>query len=270
MMKSLLYVGMLLLLSLPGFSQNTYTLSLPERGELDIDVYDASVQVNGIEGTSAMVTFLKEGARKPASSRELPHYDVRWEDDKLRIFKKKSHRIKGILIQIDIPKHFSCRVKTHFGKKVEIQDVVGDVVVDAYFGEVNIQDCHGRIEVNSFEGLVTLKELSNSAIVHNTEGDIQASFQQLPPGFTSIFSSNKGHIQIKLESNVKLLIALDTYFGKIDSQFQLGIPDAKAFPQLPARSSFSYRTINRGANDVRLTVKNYFGNIELLKTKHAE
>ncbi|MDW3648967.1 MAG: DUF4097 family beta strand repeat-containing protein [Bacteroidia bacterium] len=257
----------ILLLSLLSstFAQHRYEIPMAEKGELSIDVYDASIRVIGVAGKNASVEILKEGSEKPASNKEIPHYDVKKEGNKLQIVKKESYRIKNILILVKIPWNFSCKLDTYYGKDLEVSNMKADLLADAYYGNVSVKNCDARIEVNSFEGLLKLDDLKESVIAHNTEGDIQASFQHIPASFSSIFSSNKGNIKIKLNTNEKLLVAMDTYFGKINSQFKLGIPDASELPNPDRKNKLSFRTINQGSKAKVLTIKNYFGNIDLLK-----
>jgi len=264
-MKRISFLIGLLLLSLSCLAQHSYEIALPEKGELNIDVYDASIRVMGVAGTTASVEILKEGSEKPASNKEIPHYDIKKDGNKLLIEKKESYRIKDILILVKIPWNFSCKLETYYGKKLEVSDIKSDVLADAYYGDISVKNCEARIEVNSFEGLLKLDGLQESVIAHNTEGDIEATFAKIPASFSSIFSSNKGNISIELKANENLLVAMDTYFGKINSQFKLGIPDASELPNPGLKNKLSYRSLNQGSKEKVLTIKNYFGNINLRK-----
>lgn len=259
----------LLLHGLYGLGQSSYDIPLPDKGELSVDVYDASIRVIGISGNEASVKILQYGSNKPANTKQSPNYDVKLEGNKLLVFKKEGTPsgggLRNILIEVKIPTSYACKLNTYYGKSLKVEGVNGDLILDNYYGGIEVKDPGGRLEVNSFESLVSLQGLKASAIVHSTDGNIQARFEEIPPNFASIFSSNEGNISISLPGDASLIVGMDTFNGKIESDFKLGIPAGDFSAKKGFNPKFSYRSINQGDSQSFLTIKNYFGNINLLK-----
>lgn len=236
-------------------------LSFPDqKGILKINVYDNPIQVTTYTGNTVIVELLeigKKNTKNKLSSGQL-EFDFKEENNEVTIFKREGKRVTNIQLIIKVPHTFDIQAKTYYGRFIQIENITGNIKVEAYYGDIKLTNIIGNIEAKSFSGMIHLKEIVGTIVVNNTQGYTKAVLNQLLVNGSYIFSSNKGDIEIIIPKDAKANLDFDSYSGKVISDFQFGL-NLKEGSKNVDRGLLK-RTIN-GGGSAAITIQSHFGDI---------
>jgi|GEM_PF-5535214 len=229
-------------LSILSGQSNQYDIPLSQTsaaGLLEIDVYNAAIKVEGYDGA---VVQLYIHDKRLDKRRKAPDflYDIVEKDNHITIEARERPRIKGIRLELKVPRNFSVKLSTYWGPKIEVSGLQGEVEANGHFSDLLLSD------------------LRENVVAATKEGRIQAKFQQLKTDGIVYISNYKGNTELSLPKATKATLLLDNYFGKYDSEFKLAL-DTR--PDKKNSSKFIHRLLNGGGTEVKLI--NYFGNIKI-------
>ncbi len=240
-MKAVTYLFSVLLTFSLGSQNNpaeqmTILLSNPgEPGYLTINHHKGSIRVTGYPGESVII-------------RASMRFGVVEESIRLGAVESNNYvvinttpRHRTIDLDIDVPYHFSLRLKN---------DDNGDITVDGLSGEM---------EISNINGDISLKDISGSAMLDTVDGDITVQFKEIAPGMPMAFSSVEGNIDITFPKNANALIK-----AKADSGYILNDFTQKKERQT-TQSTWSYDKLNDGGAE--MIIRSFLGNIHIRRQK---
>jgi hypothetical protein len=226
---------------------NTYDIPLSKPGApglLEIDVYNAAIEVEGSDDRHATLTIRdrRTGKDKRFGAPDFL-YDVVETNNHITIVNREGSapRIKGLTLELRVPRNFSVKLSTYFGPSLEVAGLHGELEVEGYFTDL------------------VLKDLQQNVVASTREGKIEANFDRITESSIVFISNYKGNTEIRLPPTTKATLLMDNYFGTFDSDFQLGLDTNPASKDQRAGSKFIRRTVNGGGTEIKLI--NYFGDI---------
>lgn len=221
---------------------NQYDIPLSSPGEaglLEIDVYNAGIEVEGYEGAVVQLSIQDKRTKKGRRTPEFL-YDIIEKDNHVSIIAKERPRIKGIQLVLKVPRNFSTKLTTYWGPAIEVRGLQGEVEANGHFTDLQLFD------------------LRENVVATTKEGRIQARFQKLKADSIIFVSNYNGNTEVSFPRSTKATLLLDNFFGKYDSDFKLTL-DTR--PDKKNASKFIHRLLNGGGPEVKLI--NYFGNINI-------
>jgi hypothetical protein len=142
-------------------------------------------------------------------------------------------------------------------------------------GRIVVENVSGEVEVNAANGDVTLRNVSGNAVVHTMSGDIEATIAKVSPDKPLSFSNMGGDIDITLPADTKADLRLKSQMGNIYSDFDVALKPAPQRVEETGKTELGkyrisfdkgiYGTINGGGQEISLTTFN--GNIYLRRQK---
>lgn len=221
---------------------NQYDIPLSQPGVaglLEIDVYNAAIKVEGYDGAVVQLFLIDKRLDKRRKAPDFL-YDIVEKDNHITIEARERPRIKGIRLELKVPRNFSVKLTTYWGPKIEVNGLLGEVEANGHFTDLQLSD------------------LRENVVAATKEGRIISKFQQLKTDGIIYISNYKGNTEVSLPKASKATLLLDNYFGKYDSEVKLTL-DTR--PNKKNASKFIHRLLNGGGTEVKLI--NYFGNIKI-------
>ena len=222
---------------------NTYDIPLSNPGEpglLEIDIYNAAIIVVGNDKEHATLTIRDRRLLKNMRFGAPDFlYDIVETDNHITIVNQgeSAPRIKGIALELQVPRNFSVKLSTYFGPSLEVAGLQGELEVEGYFTDL------------------VLKDLQQNVVASTRDGKVEAVFDQVTESSIIFISNYKGDTEIQLPQDTRATLLMDNHFGSFKSDFRLGL-DTR-----PGRkdSELIRRTVNGGGPEIKLV--NYFGDI---------
>ena len=236
-MKAATYIFSILLTFSLG-SQNDHTeqitilLSNPdEPGHLTVNHHKGSIRVTGYPGASVIVRASMRFGNVEESIR------LGAVESNNHIVINATPRHRTIDLDIEVPYHFSLRLKNDDN------------------GHITAEGLSGEMEISNINGDISLKEISGSAILDTVDGDITVQFKEIAPGLPMAFSSVEGHIDITFPRDANALTKARADSGYILNDF------AHKKERQTAESTWSYGKLNDGGAEIVL--RSFLGNIHI-------
>jgi DUF4097 and DUF4098 domain-containing protein YvlB len=136
---------------------------------------------------------------------------------------------------------------------------------------ISVDNVEGDIEVNAINGSVELTNIAGSVVANSMNGKVAVSFQNIAAGKPMSFTSMNGNVDVTLPAAAKANLKMRTGNGGIYTDFDIQMmQQANSTPdQTPRRRVRVEKnvtgTINGGGADFDLRSQN--GNIYLRKAK---
>ena len=174
-------------------------------GTLHANLLYGSITVQGTEGD---VVVVEARMRDPASGHATGLYIVEEPGNVMRVIVNN----RTIDLRIRVPIHTSLKLATNND------------------GDIRVAQVQSEIEASNLNGAVTHTRIAGTAVVDALNDDITVAFTRVDPGKPMSFSTLNGDIDVTLPRDVQADVYLETEYGTIASDFELG-------PAPPSRRS---------------------------------
>lgn len=208
-------------------------------GTLHANLLYGSITVQGYEGDAVIV---EARMRDAASERATGLYIVEEAGNVMRVIVNN----QPIDLHIQVPVNTSLKVATNND------------------GDIQVDEIQGEVEASNLNGAVTLTRIAGAAVVDAMNDDITVAFTHVDPDKPMSFSTLNGDIDVTFPSDVQANVYVETEYGTISSDFDLG-------PALPSRTSSTPHRRGRwhtiGSGGPAFMFINANGNISLRKRR---
>jgi len=202
----------------------TVPLSDPgERGILEIDLVNGSIEVSGYDGKEVVIKAVskegnyedddwhhkrdndditeKEGLKRiPSNSMEI---EVEERNNKVSV--ECNSWKQGIDFKVQVPTNFDLQLST------------------VNSGDIAVENVNGTMELNNVNGEVTANNVSGSAIIDTVNGKIEASFKSVSGDAPMAFTTLNGKVDITLPASVNATFKMKSDRGEIYSDFDMNV-----------------------------------------------
>ncbi|MEL7122853.1 MAG: hypothetical protein AAFO07_25625 [Bacteroidota bacterium] len=210
-------------------------------GLVKIDVYNAGIRVKAHDYNTVNLRIIdKRGVLTNKKGSPEFHNQILEEDNKILIVNRERSRMKGLFIELELPRNFSVNLETYFGPMIEVEGLQGEVEVKGYWTDV------------------TLQQLTGNVIASTNIGKMKLELDVVNPSNTYFLSCYKKDLEIFLPAQASAYFVMDNNFGRFDSDFKLQL-DTKEL----AKGNYIRRVLNGGGAEMKLI--NYFGKILIRK-----
>ena len=269
-MKSiLLTITLILLIALGGANgQDKGEMLIPlsnpgTKGDLRVSVKRGSITVTGANRQDVLIKYqaleskhgdnntdrTKDGLQRISSgSIDL---EVGENGNKVSVISDSWN--KGIALIIEVPKTFDLNLDTYNGGFIKVDNIMGEVILENYNGEITAKGISGSVSANTYNGEIIIELLKVS------------------PDVPMSFSTYNGDVDITLPSSSKADFKLKTNQGEIYSGFSMDLIKSEPVKRTDSKSG-TYKVyiddwvrgkINGGGSEI--VMKNYNGDIYIRK-----
>ncbi|MFA6084654.1 DUF4097 family beta strand repeat-containing protein [Mucilaginibacter sp.] len=250
---SLLIIAIVALLNIQTVKSQNKELSVKltdpaKAGKLSIELFVGSIKIVAYAGKDVIVSG--DGPYLPGKAGQNP---VRDSTKKLSDFISQDNNLVRIKVEkfdimnlvIKVPRNFSLVLKTQAQGNIDVENVNGDQ------------------EISVVSGNITLFNIGGSVSVNNTTGTIKVDMNAVNMNAHLVLSSVMGTITLKLPSDQKANVKLQSDFAAIHSDFDIDEGSADQKPK-----SIIHRTIGKiNGGGTEIYVKSVGGDIYLKKKK---
>ncbi len=211
-----------ILLGLPSQAQNDGKLEIPlsqpeKRGLLKVDIKVGSINVEGYEGKTVLVSYVAKGKNVKSNQKSkeglvrIPGstLDLEVTEHQNQVIIDSNSYSKGVDLTIKVPKNFDLSVDTYNDGNIYVTNIIGEVVAENY------------------NGSITLENISGLGLADTYNGDIKVRFNELIPDRPLAYHSYNGDIDITLPDAIKADFKMKTTQGEIYSAFDMAIKPVK-------------------------------------------
>ena len=232
-------------------------------GKLKVGLHRGSIKIDGYNGNEVVVTVIhnidedKEEDEKNRKSRDglrrIPNtaaeFNITERDNFVRIQDVDN---KESNFEIKVPNRFSLSLSAHHDGYVEVNDVIGEIEVQAH---------HDDIVLNRLGGSVT-------ANTHH--GEIKVTFQSVSSDTPMAFSTYHGDIDITFPANVNAFAKIKTTKGEIYTDFDMDMKPQSALVESGTSKGTKIQvggwlTGNLGAGGAEYLFNTYRGDVIIRK-----
>ena len=114
---------------------------------------------------------------------------------------------------IKVPKELAYDIRNKFGD-IGLDDLSGDIEVEAEFGNVEIEDFQGDLQVENSQGEVRIKDITGKAVINNEHGQTFFISSDSVTQDISIFNRH-GNLTIELPFSQQGVFRTESRFGQI-------------------------------------------------------
>ncbi|MEM7510468.1 MAG: DUF4097 family beta strand repeat-containing protein [Bacteroidota bacterium] len=182
-----------------------------KRGVLRVEVHRGTVAVKGTNRDDVLVTY-ESLSRKSSQPQETKNglkkitgggidLEIRENDNKVVV--DVEHSSNPVALVIEVPKDFDLKIGTHHIGNVALENINGEIVIDAHHGGVSAKDISGSLVANSWHG------------------DIKVAFNEVASDIPMAFTTYHGDVELMLPSSAKADLKLRTDKGDIFSGFDV-------------------------------------------------
>ena len=238
-----------------------------ERGILEIDVVNGSIDVEGYDGKEVIIKAVSQ-----ANKKDNDHNRHRRPDKAAEGMK----RISANSIEIEVTERDN-NVEVESNSWNQGIDFLIQVPVDFDLklstvnqGDISVNGVNGSLELNNVNGEVVAENISGSAIIDTVNGKIKTSFNSVSDDEPMAFTTLNGNVDITLPASVKATFKMKSDQGEIYSDFDMDV--SKSGPQVDKSrkggfkvtiENWVYGDINGGGPEFLLNNMN--GNIYIRK-----
>ncbi len=184
-----------------------------EEGMLDASSHRGSIKVEAHSGKDVIVKLYpddddydeyrsgKKSGLKKISAGSFSA-DIEEDDNYVHIRTGSQNEVH---MEILVPANFSLKLGTHHNGLVTVENVKGD------------------IEVNAHHGSVELRGLGSSASVNTHHGEIVATFDNIDNSKPMAFTTYHGDVDLTLPPNVNFISKIKTTKGDIYTDFEMDV-----------------------------------------------
>ena len=217
-MKSYITFLTCLFLAWSAGAQDMQSLTVPlttpgQRGKLKVQNMKGSVTVTGSNRQDVLVRY------QPIGSQGIKLEDVGGGLKKIsggfsnlevsernnRIDIESNNHTRGMKIEVEVPVNFDLEINTFNHGNVWIEDIKGEVTVEAHNGRVDAKKISGSVVASSFNGGITVQ------------------FDQLTANTPLAFTNFNGEIDITLPTSTKADFKFKMMQGDIYTAFDMDI-----------------------------------------------
>ncbi|EDY82157.1 hypothetical protein VDG1235_1777 [Verrucomicrobiia bacterium DG1235] len=203
---------------------NVDRLSIPFRNDsqkrLEANLLNGGITVVGYEGEEAIVEAKRRNFEKESVSNngmrmiQLPSTGLFAEEFNNQI-KVGSNALKAT---VDIT------IKVPFETSLSLNCVnKGDILIENITGEIEVQNVNGAITINNSSGAV---------LAHALNRDIVVTLNEVYPDKPMSFTSLNGDIDLTIPADTKAELKLQTFNGKIMSDFDIDVEARDKSPKI--------------------------------------
>ena len=181
-----------------------------EPGRLKAGLHRGSIKVSGYDGNEVMVTVVHvmdedEGHHKARSGlRRIPNTATEFNiTETNNLVQIKDVDNKESDFEVKVPNNFSLSLKTHHDGYVEVNDVVGEIEVQAHHDDIIMNQVGGSVTANTHHG------------------EIKVTFQTVTSDAPMAFSTYHGDIDITFPADVNASPKIKTTKGDIYTDFDM-------------------------------------------------
>jgi len=277
-MNRLLMWSVIAVLSAPlAMPQDTQKVTVPFRDasrprKLIVETLDGSITVKGSSGNDAVfevtgrdsASRIGRGGRGrgedssvPAGMHRIGDNGADWEiTEENNVIHAGSGVGRSSSVTIQVPVETSVSLNTVNGSRITIDNISGE------------------IEVNATNGSVTITNASGSVVANSVNGKVTVEMNKVTPGKAMSFSTLNGSIDVTLPADVKANLKMKADQGNMYTDFDVKEDSSAHAPQVEDNRKnggrynvrldrTTYGTINGGGPEIQFTTFN--GNIRLHK-----
>jgi hypothetical protein len=155
---------------------------------------------------------------------------------------------------------------SNVARRVEISTVSGDLTISRATGDIRLESVNGDVSADELSGDLAFETVSGEIILrrsrldgirmNSVSGDLFYDGPFSPTG-TYRFESHSGNVEFVLAANVGAVLALETYSGRISSDFPLTLQPG----QTTGRNRRMDFTLGQGGT--RISAESFSGNITI-------
>jgi DUF4097 and DUF4098 domain-containing protein YvlB len=264
-MNRLLMWSMIAALSAPlAMPQGSQTVTVPFRDparprKLIVETLNGSITVKGYNGNDAVfdvssrdATF--RGGTPPAGLHRIGDNASDWEiTEENNVIHASAGIGRSSSVTVQVPVQTSVSLTTVNG------------------GHVTIDNISGEIEVDATNGGVTITNATGSVVAHSVNGKVAVELTKVTPDKPMSFSTLNGNIDVTLPADVKANVKMKSDQGNMYTDFDIKVDPANRPPLVEDnRGKYkvrldrtTYGTINGGGPEIQFTSFN--GNIYIRK-----
>ncbi|MEM8898916.1 MAG: DUF4097 family beta strand repeat-containing protein [Bacteroidota bacterium] len=182
-----------------------------KRGALRVEVHRGTVTVKGTNREDVLVTYesLNKSSSQPKETKNGLKkingggidLEIRENDNKVVV--DVDHSSNPVALVIEVPIDFDLKIGTHHIGNVALENINGEIVVDAHHGGVSATDISGSLVANSWHG------------------DIKVAFNEVANDIPMAFTTYHGDVELMLPSSAKADLKLRSDRGDIFSGFDV-------------------------------------------------
>ncbi len=247
-----------------------------ERGTLEINLVNGSIEVIGYDGKEVIVKAIakkdnsendeehghrdrdhdRDNDREKEGLRRIPSnaMEVEVTERKNKVSVESNSWNQGIDFYVKVPKNFDLQLST------------------VNSGDIVVENVNGVLELNNVNGEVTAINISGSAIIDTVNGKIEVSFLSVNSDTPMAFTTLNGNVDVSLPASVKATFKMKSDRGEIYSDFDMKVDQSG--PQIDRSNkggfkvtieNWVYGKVNGGGPEFMFNNMN--GNIYLRKNK---
>jgi len=262
----------------PASEANTQRVSVvlsePTRpGTIQMDIVMGSIMVRGMNRRDIMIEARAGAGPGPRPPRrragdEPPPAGLRRLTQNGGFSVEEDRNI--VSIDVGPPRSLDFVIEVPIGTNLDLETVMGSIVVDGVEGE---------LEIESVNGTVMLTNVGGSVVAHTVNGKLTATIARPAPQKAMAFTSMNGSVDVTLPAAVKANLKLRSDQGDVYTDFDLQLrressnpnpnPDVDARRNGRARvidvDNAIYGSVNGGGPDFEMRTFN--GNVYVRKGK---
>jgi hypothetical protein len=157
-------------------------------------------------------------------------------------------------------------VVTNVARRIEISTVSGDLTLSRAAGDIRLESVNGDVSADELSGDLAFETVSgeidlrrsrlDGIRMNSVSGDLFYDGPFSPTG-TYRFESHSGNVEFVLAANIGAVLALETYSGRISSDFPLTLQPG----QTTNRNHRMEFTLGQGGT--RISAESFSGNITI-------
>ncbi len=182
-------------------------------GVLSVRLHRGSVKVMGYSGEDVIVTVVPymdddddDDERTREGLRRIPNtatqFTIEEVDNQVNLSGSNNKRTD---FEVQVPREFSLKLKTHHDGYIEIKDVDGEIEADGHHDDI------------------VMESVAGSVIADTHHGEIRISFTSVDSNAPMAFSTYHGDIDVTFPGNINASAKVKSSRGEIYSDFDLDL-----------------------------------------------
>ncbi|MEQ9423014.1 MAG: DUF4097 family beta strand repeat-containing protein [Cyclobacteriaceae bacterium] len=220
-------------------------LSSPgDRGVLDLDIVNGSIEVKGYDGKQVLV---KAVARSSDYHDDHKHKDKDKDKDKDRSGLK---RIPSNSMEVAVSeRNNKVSVESNSWKQPIDFEISVPMNFDVHLstvnaGDIRVENIKGNVELNNVNGKVTAEGISGAALIDTVNGEVKVSFNEVTKDVPMAFTTLNGDIEITLPATTKATFKMKTDRGEIFSDFDMALDNSGPTIDRSGKGNFKVKIEN--------------------------
>jgi len=213
----------------PASEANTQRVSValsePSRpGTIEMDIVMGSIMVRGMNRRDIMIEARAGAGPGPRPPRrragdEPPPAGLRRLSQSGGFSVEEERNI--VSIDVGPPRSIDFVIEVPVGTNLDLETVMGSIVVDGVEGE---------LEIESVNGTVMLTNVGGSVVAHTVNGKLTATIARPAPQKAMAFTSMNGSVDVTLPAAVKANLKLRSDQGDVYTDFDLQLRRGSSNP----------------------------------------